>query len=130
LYVTTSVEIAGRLLIGTTSNGIDTNSGKLRAVGSYREDIVIALRPEFEGAVLRPDGSNNVGYMSSDFCSGSSGRMNINATACLNSGGTSSEEHTYYEWTTIEASAQDYDVYVRWRVPDNFDNGTLDTGSI
>src|SRR5690606_36924085 len=29
---------------------------------------------------------------------------------------------TYYEWTTIEDSAQDYDLFVRWRVPSNFDS--------
>jgi hypothetical protein len=33
---------------------------------------------------------------------------------------TSGDVHNYYNWTTAEASAQDYDIWIRWRVPDNF----------
>src|SRR5690606_33910724 len=55
------------------------------------------------------------------FCSGSS-RRNINSTVC---GAT--EEHSYYTWTTDQGSAQDYDIYVRYQVPSDFDGFVSDT---
>ena len=75
----------------------------------------ITFIPEYAGATFTPDGTNNSGSLSSDFCSGS-GRLSINTGVCA----TSTDEHNYYEWTTGNGSAQDYDIYVRWRVPADF----------
>jgi len=41
---------------------------------------------------------------------------NTNTGVC----NTSGDIHNYYSWTTAEAAAQDYDIWIRWRVPDNF----------
>jgi hypothetical protein len=116
----TSAEVTTALRVGTGTDGVSFNDGvanKLRLRGTARNDVTVSLKPEFEGAILRGDGSSNTGTMTSDLCSGTS-RLSIN-TVC---GAT--EEHTFYEWTTSEATAQDYDVYVRWRVPSDFDDSS------
>jgi hypothetical protein len=62
----------------------------------------MVFRAEYSGATLMADGSNNTGYMTSD-----------------NSGGTESWMN-YYEWTSSEATLQDYDVILRVTLPDDF----------
>jgi hypothetical protein len=114
----TSAEVTTAIRIGDGTNGVsfnDETSNKLRLRGTARNDIDLSLVPEFVGAILRGDGSSNTGSMTSEFCSGAS-RLSINTGVCA-----ATDEHNYYEWTTSEASAQDYDVYVRWRVPSDFD---------
>ncbi|MDP3997701.1 MAG: hypothetical protein U1C49_00705, partial [Candidatus Andersenbacteria bacterium] len=89
--------------------------------GSGRPTRQITLSPEYEGASLTGDGSSNVGTMTSDFCAASAGVGDIagvNTTMC----NTSGDLHSYYNWTTAEGTSQDYDVWIRWRVPDNFDS--------
>jgi hypothetical protein len=116
----TSAEVTTALRVGTGTDGVSFNDGvatKLRLRGTARNDVTVSLKPEFEGAILRGDGSSNTGTMTSDLCSGTS-RLSINSVC----GAT--EEHTFYEWTTSEATAQDYDVYVRWRVPSDFDDSS------
>jgi len=87
--------------------------------GSARPDVVKTLSPEFQGGTFTGDGTSNLGSLGSDFCSGSS-RLNINAAAC---GAT--DTHNYYSWTTSEATAQDYDIYVRHQLPSDYDTGSL-----
>lgn len=58
----------------------------------------ITLVPEYAGGVLSPDGTNNSGTMISDYAS----------------------LHNYYEWSTTQSSAQDYDIVVRTQLPSNF----------
>jgi parallel beta-helix repeat protein len=123
LYVTDSLEVAaaGLIRVGNTTDGFSFNdgvSGKLRLRGTARNDVTVKLAPEFNGAVLKGDGSNNTGTMTADFCSGSSKR-NINATSC-----GSTDEYSYYEWTTTQGSAQDYDMYVNYNLPSNLDSMT------
>lgn len=84
---------------------------------------MVYLSPEFEGLTFAADGSNNVGTLNSGFCSGTS-VLNVNTGVC-----GASDEHNYYEWTTAEASAQDYDMYIRYKLPSDFD-GFVDDNSI
>ena len=128
LYVTDSAEFAGQILIGTTSNGvaIDATNKQVRFTGTARNDIVVALKPEFEGSTLRGDGSSNVGTMVSDICSDA---LNINDGGGANACDTG-QAHTYYEWTTVETSPQDYDLYLRWKLPSDFDSSTGFDGNI
>jgi hypothetical protein len=112
LFVSNSVEILGRLLIGTTTDGVDTTSGQVRYAGTYRNAKKVTLAPEFAGAVLTGDGTNNTGTMTSDFCSGTSYRS-INTSICA-----ASEEHNYYSWTA--QATNDYDVWTKWQVPSDF----------
>lgn len=58
----------------------------------------ISLSPQYTNATYAPDGSNNVGRMKLDVTGG----------------------ENYYEWTTTRPTTQDYDINVRFRVPDNF----------
>src|SRR5690606_27079257 len=87
--------------------------------GTSRPTKLITLNPEYHGATLMGDGSSNSGTMTSDFCSGS-GKMNVNVGIC----GGANDERNYYSWTTSEGSAQDYDVYVQYQVPSDFDGFT------
>ncbi|MBA2278952.1 hypothetical protein H0V99_00735, partial [Candidatus Saccharibacteria bacterium] len=75
----------------------------------------VTLSPEFHGAVLTADGTNNVGTMTSDFCSkGNTNPPDINTTICATNG----DYRTYYSWTAN--ATNDYDIYVTWQVPSDF----------
>jgi len=62
----------------------------------------VTMIPEFVGAVLSPDGSNNSGTMTAG--SGSS--------------------HNYYQWETDQSTAQDYDIVVKFQLPSDFNATT------
>lgn len=66
--------------------------------GSY--DCRITLSAEYPGAIISADGSNNVGTITSD--------LTISA---------SNYYYNYYEFSSGQASQQDYDVYIRWQLP-------------
>ena len=70
---------------------------------------------------MSPDGSNNIGSMSSDFCSGTS-HLSVNTSICA-----ATQDHNYYSWTTSQGSAQDYDLYVRYQIPSDFSSFTSNT---
>ncbi len=67
---------------------------------------VMRFIPEFAGGVLSPDGSDNSGTLLSDFVSG------------LSSG--EGEKHNFYQWSTAQATAQDYDVVLNVQIPSDF----------
>lgn len=63
------------------------------------------ISPEYPSAVISADGSNNTGTFTSDReATGSGSLYNFN----------------YYEFTSAQTSLQDYDIYLRFRVPENF----------
>ncbi|MDB5170815.1 MAG: hypothetical protein JWO35_509, partial [Candidatus Saccharibacteria bacterium] len=116
LFVTGSIEALKAVLIGTSTDGnsFDATTHELTLAGTARHTTTVNLIPEYPGAVLTGDGSNNLGTMTSDFCSGSS-RLNIPASS--NPCG-SAEEHNYYSWTA--SATNDYDIYVRYQLPSDF----------
>ena len=119
--LSTDAEFTGTVRVGTSTNGIDMSGANgLVLSGTARPTRTVTLVPEYPGAVLTPDGANNTGTMTSDFCSHSA-LLNINSTAC----GTTNDEHNYYAWTTTQGSAQDYDIYVRYRMPADYDTGSM-----
>ena len=106
----TSVDITTTLRVGDGTNGIsfnDQTSGKLRFRGTAQNDISLTLSPEYAGAVLTGDGSNNVGTMTSDFCSGSS-LLNI-GTSCgarrVQNLYTYSEDITNAVWNPVSCTS-------------------------
>lgn len=107
------------IVIGSGANTITLGATGVAFAGSAQPSSTVTLNAEYAGATFVGDGSNNTGSLSSDFCSGSS-RMNINASAC---GATTTRN--YYQWTTTEASAQDYDVYVRYQIPSDYASGSM-----
>jgi parallel beta-helix repeat protein len=110
---------SNNVLIGNGTDGVTIGTTGIILTGTARPDVTLTISPEFQGAAFTGDGTNNNGSLSSDFCSGSS-RQNINAGAC---GAT--ETHNYYNWTTTQASAQDYDIYVRYQLPSDYSTGSL-----
>jgi hypothetical protein len=63
------------------------------------------VSPEFPGGVISADGTSNVGTFTSDREATGSGSL---------------YSFNYYEFSTGQTSLQDYDIYVRWEVPENF----------
>lgn len=119
--LTTNAEVTSTLRIGNLTDGVEFNSGSVPLYrGNARPTRVLSMAPEYPGATFTADGSNNNGSLSSDFCSGSS-RLNINSTVCTGS----TDEHNYYQWTTTQGTAQDYDVYVRFKMPSDYDTGSM-----
>ncbi|MFZ1258564.1 MAG: carbohydrate binding domain-containing protein [Candidatus Saccharimonas sp.] len=100
----------------------DTTLGKLQcyeadgwgACGSS-PDSIVTISPEFTNAVLHGTG---VGTMTSDLCS---------STLSINDGSNgqpticgSGETYNFYKWTSPQASAQTYSIYVTYQLPSNF----------
>jgi hypothetical protein len=100
----------------------DTTLGKLQcyesdgwgACGSS-PDNVITISPEFTNAVLHGTG---VGTMTSDLCS---------STLGINDGTSSqpticgaNETYNFYKWTSPQATAQTYSIYVSYQLPSSF----------
>lgn len=119
--LTTNAEITSTLRIGNLTDGAEFSSsaGPLFR-GNGRPTRTVTLAPEFAGATFQGDGSNNTGSLSSDFCS-SSTQLSINTSVCATSG----DEHNYYAWTTTQATAQDYDLYVVYQMPSDYDTGSM-----
>jgi hypothetical protein len=100
----------------------DTTLGKLQcyeadgwgACGSS-PDNVVTISPEYTNAVMHGTG---VGTMTSDICSDT---LNLNdgsssqATIC----GTN-ETFNFYKWTSPQASAQTYSIFVTYQLPTTF----------
>ncbi|MGI9028312.1 MAG: beta strand repeat-containing protein [Candidatus Saccharimonadales bacterium] len=118
---TTVAEVSTTLRIGDGTNGVSYNdtvtgvAGKLRFYGTARNSIAQTLTPEFAGATLTGDGTNNSGAVTSDFCSKSNTPMpDINTGVCV----TAADKHNFYSWTAN--ATNDYDVWTNWQVPSNF----------
>ena len=58
----------------------------------------VGLIPEYDNAAPMPDGADNFGTLSLQYAN----------------------SHNYYEWTTSEPTTQDYDIVIRYRLPDGF----------
>jgi hypothetical protein len=110
----------------------DTTLGKLQcyeadgwgACGSSPDNIV-TISPEYTNAVLHGTG---IGTMTSDLCSdglnvndGSSGQPTICGT---------NETYNFYKWTSPQASAQTYSIYVTYQLPTTFKTFQSGTTSI
>ncbi|MDP2693184.1 MAG: hypothetical protein Q8O88_06155, partial [bacterium] len=106
------------IIAGSDSFIFDVDAGVgIAYAGSARPTRQVALAPEFAGATMTADGTNNEGTMTSDFCEQgvSAGIPDTNTNDC-----ESATIHNYYKWTTASTTPQDYDIWIRWRVPDNF----------
>jgi hypothetical protein len=100
----------------------DTTVGKLQCYESdgwgscgSAPDNIITISPEYSNAVMHGTG---VGTMTSDICSDT---LNINdgsssqPTIC-----STNETRNFYKWTSPQASAQTYSVYVTYQLPSTF----------
>jgi hypothetical protein len=98
------IDAAGTITLGSGGNTftISETTGPAYA-GTARPTKRIALAPEFAGASLTADGTNNTGVMTSD------------------NDKTASSYRNYYNWTTTQGSAQDYDIWIKVPLPADFD---------
>jgi hypothetical protein len=110
----------------------DTTIGKLQcyeadgwgSCGSSPDNIV-TISPEYTNAVMHGTG---IGTMTSDLCSDT---LNINdgsssqPTIC----GTN-ETYNFYKWTSPQATAQSYSIYVTYQLPPTFKSFTSGSTSL
>jgi hypothetical protein len=116
---TTNGEFTTTLRIGNSTDGADfSGSTGPTYRGTARPTRRVSMVPEFPGAVMSADGADNIGNMTSDFCSGT-GRKNINNSFCA-----TDDEHNYYRWVS-QSGTQDYDIYVRSQIPSDYDTQSL-----
>lgn len=100
----------------------DTSLGKLQcyeadgwgACGSS-PDNVVTISPEFTNAVMHGTG---VGTMTSDLCSSTLGINDGSSSQPTICG--SNETYNFYKWTSPQASAQTYSIYVTYQLPSTF----------
>jgi len=107
VYVSGAVGVSGQLIVGTSTNGINTSSGQLRYSGSYQNTKTIILAPEYAGATL-------------DATSDSSCSSANNGTMTSGYSGNSSPRQNYYNWTSSQSGSQCYDVVVQVPIPADF----------
>jgi parallel beta-helix repeat protein len=90
----------GALTVNNSTNGVILSSTGIQLKGTAQPTRTIKLTPEFAGAIFHADGTQNVGYMTSDYESG----------------------HNFYAWTTDQGpTSNDYDIIVQYQLPSDFD---------
>jgi len=89
---------ASNIVLNTDKITLYGASGNATMAGTLTQLRSIGLTPDYDNATLRGDGSNNFGTLSLKYDSA----------------------HNYYEWTTDEPTTQDYDIVMRYRLPDGF----------
>ncbi len=97
--------------IDKTGNVVISGEGTLELQGNARHTRIVRLSPEYASVVFSADGTNNSGTL----LSGMDTQNNY--------------FYSYYQWATSQTTLQDYDLYVRWQVPmdfDGFPSGTND----
>ena len=122
--LSTAAEFTTSVRIGNATNGVDITTTGVSLRGTAQPTVKVTLAAEYSGATFTGDGTSNVGSLSSDFCSNVT-NLQINTALCA-----SGTAHNYYSWTTSEASAQDYDLYVRYQVPSDYATGSMTNLSI
>jgi len=111
---TGSITAANGLIVSASgasiTGGVNNNTGGITNAGaisgattvvasSYLRSLAsVGLIPEYDNAAPRPDGADNFGTLSLQYAN----------------------SHNYYEWTTNEPTTQDYDIVIRYRLPDGF----------
>jgi hypothetical protein len=113
----------------------DTTAQELECYGSSgwgacgaAPNVSVNLVPEYAGAVLDGSkwGSNDIGTLTSDICSNTTGSsLTINTAICSNTG----DDYNYYGWTTPQANDQSYSLYVRYQLPATFKNFYANSGT-
>jgi len=98
--VTGSLGVSGanNFTVNATKFTVNGTSGDTVVAGTLRSLNSVGLIPEYDNATPMGDGADNFGTLSLKY----------------------SNAHNYYEWTTGEPTTQDYDIVVRYRLPDGF----------
>ena len=93
--------------VAITADVVSTDANNAIKVGTDGGAYIdatgtIVFSAEYAGAALDADGTNNLGFMTSDNAGAGNSWMN------------------YYEWYSAEATIQDYDVIFRFTLPNDF----------
>ena len=98
----TTLGASSTVTIGSGGNTFtfDPTSGPVYA-GTAMPTKRITLTPEYAGATLTGDGTSNTGTMTSD-------------------AETASPFKNYYNWTSTQGTAQDYDIWIKIPLPSDF----------
>jgi hypothetical protein len=86
------------IVVNTNKFTVDGATGNTISAGTLRSLASVGLVPEYDNAIPMGDGTDNFGTLSLKY----------------------DNAHNYYEWTTSEPTTQDYDIIVRYRLPDGF----------
>ena len=104
---TISDAVSGQVMFNTTTKKVQFYNGNAwitldnaSASGSIAASLV--LTPQWAGEVIKEDGTNNIGILTSDF-------ENLD-----------DDIHSYYKWTSNETTLIDIDVMAKIKLPDNF----------
>lgn len=102
--VVAEAEVAATLRIGNATNGAEFSTTGVLYRGTGRPSKAIIFNPEYEGAVLSTDGSAaTTGTLTSD------------------NGGSADSWRSYYDWTSLIATNQDYTIIIRVTLPLDWD---------
>jgi hypothetical protein len=93
---------SGSIRYNATNNELEFSNDGSRWIALADAIKTATLSAEYPGAVMSADGTNNIGFMTSDAEGATSSSMN------------------YYEWNSSETSLQDYDVRLRFTIPHDF----------
>lgn len=96
----------GQCLQTATGSTTDLTFGSCGTGGAASRVKAVTMVPEYTGAIFSPSGSNNSGFMSTGYAGG------------LTSG--QGYKHNYYNWTTDQATAQNYDIVMQYQIPSDF----------
>lgn len=122
--LSTAAEFTTSVRVGNATDGVDLTATGISLRGTARPTAKVTLAAEYPGATFTGDGTSNVGSLSSDFCSNVT-NLQINAAICA-----AGMAQNFYSWTTSQAGAQDYDLYVRYQVPSDYATGSMTNLSI
>lgn len=99
----------------------DTTLGKVQCYEadgwgscSASPDNFVTLSPEYTNAVANGTG---IGTLTSDICSDA---LNINDDTTPTTVCDANETYNFYDWTSVEATAQTRSIYVTYQLPANF----------
>ncbi len=93
---------------GITSAKITDNTIAFADIAE--REVTFTLTPEYPNFSLYADGTNNVGTMKADY--------------------DNTDDRNYYEWSTKQGSAQDYDIIIQWPIPENFQSWSSSSDEI
>lgn len=99
------VNIQGNLTTTGTVNGVNLNNIPFTNLATRTKTA--RLKPHFPGAVAEALG-------------GGSHRGKIQSHFVDDDGGGGPNNYSYYQWTTKQGSSNNYDIVLRWRLPDDF----------
>jgi hypothetical protein len=93
---------SGKVRYNTTNDQLEFSNDGTNWIALGDIDKSVTLSAEYAGAVMSADGTDNIGFMTSD------------------AEGTTYDSMNYYEWYSSETTLQDYDIRVRFTLPSDF----------